>query len=191
MPARQLIPDWNDLRSTTGGARPSTLHATNNFPSRRSSLPGACRSRECSGSTSCRLTIKSIEQSIVDRAFDEGWIVAEPPASRTGKRVAVVGIGPCRAGRGAAVESRGPRRDRVRARRPDWRAASIRDSRVQDGKAVPEPPARPARSRGRAALVDEMPCLARSVRTSASPSPQSRLPALTAARQTMRSAPRL
>src|SRR5712691_11367344 len=96
-PLGNLIPDWNDLvyRDRWREAI-DQLHRTNNFPEFTGSLcPAPCEA-------ACVLeieegnavTIKQIELAIVSRAWDEGWICAEPPTRRTGKSVAVVGSGP-------------------------------------------------------------------------------------------------
>src|SRR5437763_854193 len=96
-PLGNLIPDWNDLvyRDRWREAI-AELHRTNNFPEFTGRLcPAPCEA-------ACVLeieegnavTIKQIELSIVSRAWDEGWIVAEPPPARTGRSVAVVGSGP-------------------------------------------------------------------------------------------------
>src|SRR5213083_2449435 len=95
-PLGNLIPDWNDLvyrdRWRTAIER---LHATNNFPEFTGRLcPAPCEGACVLGINNDPVTIKSIEVSIVDRAFDEGWVAARPPAHRTGKRVAIVGSGP-------------------------------------------------------------------------------------------------
>jgi glutamate synthase (NADPH/NADH) small chain len=96
-PLGNLIPDWNDLvyRDRWRDAI-DQLHRTNNFPEFTGRLcPAPCEA-------ACVLeieegnavTIKQIELSIVSRAWDEGWIVPQPPAARTGRTVAVVGSGP-------------------------------------------------------------------------------------------------
>src|SRR5207248_221634 len=69
--------------------------ATNNFPEFTGRLcPAPCEGSCVLAINSDPVTIKAIELSIIERAFDEGWIAAKPPTSRTGKRVAVVGSGP-------------------------------------------------------------------------------------------------
>jgi glutamate synthase (NADPH/NADH) small chain len=95
-PINNLIPEWNDL-VYRGQWREAyiRLAKTNNFPE----FTGRVCPAPCEGSCTCALngeavTIKSIEAEIIDRAFAEGWVVAEPPPIRTGKRVAVVGSGP-------------------------------------------------------------------------------------------------
>ena len=95
-PLGNLIPDWNDLvyrdRWQTALER---LHATNNFPEFTGRLcPAPCEGSCVLGINSDPVTIKGIENAIIERAFDEGWVSAAPPAARTGKRVAVIGSGP-------------------------------------------------------------------------------------------------
>jgi len=95
-PLGNLIPDWNDLvyRSHWRAAIES-LHATNNFPEFTGRLcPAPCEAACVLGINQDPVTIKQVEVAIVDRAFEEGWVVPLPPAVRTGKRVAVVGSGP-------------------------------------------------------------------------------------------------
>jgi glutamate synthase (NADPH/NADH) small chain len=95
-PLGNLIPDWNDLvyRDRWHQAI-DRLHATNNFPEFTGRLcPAPCEGSCVLGINDDPVTIKSIEVSIIERAFDEGWVTARPPAMRTGKRVAVVGSGP-------------------------------------------------------------------------------------------------
>jgi glutamate synthase (NADPH/NADH) small chain len=95
-PLGNLIPDWNDLvyrdRWQTAIER---LLATNNFPEFTGRLcPAPCEGSCVLGINDDPVTIKGIENAIIERAFDEGWIVPKPPAHRTGKRIAVVGSGP-------------------------------------------------------------------------------------------------
>jgi glutamate synthase (NADPH/NADH) small chain len=95
-PLGNLIPDWNDLvyRDHWRDAI-DRLHATNNFPEFTGRLcPAPCEGSCVLGINDDAVTIKAVEVSIVDRAFDEGWIGPEPPLARTGKQVAVVGSGP-------------------------------------------------------------------------------------------------
>ena len=95
-PLGNLIPDWNDLvYRDNWKAAIERLHQTNNFPEFTGLLcPAPCEGSCVLGINKDAVTIKSIELAIVDRAFDEGWIVPRPPASRTWKRVAVIGSGP-------------------------------------------------------------------------------------------------
>ncbi len=95
-PVANIIPDWNDLvwkGQWQDAIR--VLHATNNFPEFTGRIcPAPCEAACVLGINEPAVTIKNIEKTIVDRAWNEGWIVPEPPAFHTGKRVAVVGSGP-------------------------------------------------------------------------------------------------
>jgi glutamate synthase (NADPH/NADH) small chain len=95
-PLGNLIPDWNDLvYRGNWKAASERLHQTNNFPEFTGMLcPAPCEGSCVLGINKDAVTIKSIELAIVDRAFDEGWIVPRPPANRTWKKVAVIGSGP-------------------------------------------------------------------------------------------------
>ena len=103
-PLGNLIPDWNDLvYKNNWRTAIERLHQTNNFPEFTGLLcPAPCEGSCVLGINKDPVTIKSIELSIVDRAFDEGWIVPEPPVTRTWKKVAVIGSGP--AGLAAAAQ---------------------------------------------------------------------------------------
>jgi len=105
-PVSNLIPDWNDL--AYNGRWQSAirrLHATNNFPEFTGRIcPAPCEAACVLGINAPPVSIKLIERSIVERAWDEGWINPEPPEHNTGKRVAVVGSGP--AGLAAAQQLR-------------------------------------------------------------------------------------
>jgi len=95
-PLGNLVPDWNDLvyRNRWRSAI-DRLHATNNFPEWTGRLcPAPCEASCVLSINDDPVTIKGIELSIVERAFDEGWIAPAPPTRRTGKRVAIVGSGP-------------------------------------------------------------------------------------------------
>jgi glutamate synthase (NADPH/NADH) small chain len=95
-PLGNIIPDWNDLvfRDQWRTAL-DRLHATNNFPEFTGRVcPAPCEAACVLGINEDPVAIKQIEMSIADRAIAEGWIVPQPPALRTGKRVAVVGSGP-------------------------------------------------------------------------------------------------
>ena len=95
-PLGNQIPEWNDLvYRQRWQAAIERLHATNNFPDFTGRLcPAPCEGSCVLGINDDAVTIKNIELSIVERAFEEGWIRATPPAVRTGKRVAIVGSGP-------------------------------------------------------------------------------------------------
>jgi glutamate synthase (NADPH/NADH) small chain len=103
-PLGNLIPDWNGLvaEDEWRGAI-AQLHATNPFPELTGLIcPAPCESACVLEINSEPVTIKQIELSIVERAWAEGWIVPNPPASRSGRRVAVIGSGP--AGMAAAAD---------------------------------------------------------------------------------------
>ncbi|HEY2842412.1 MAG TPA: glutamate synthase subunit beta, partial [Bryobacteraceae bacterium] len=91
-----IIPDWNDLvYRDRWRAAVRVLHSTNNFPEFTGRIcPAPCEAACVLGINEPPVTIKVIERTIIDHAFEEGWIVPEPPAVRSGKRVAVVGSGP-------------------------------------------------------------------------------------------------
>jgi len=103
-PLGNLIPDWNDLvYRDRWKAALERLHATNNFPEFTGRLcPAPCEGSCVLGINSDAVSIKAVEVSIIDRAFEEGWVAPRPPETRTGKRVAVVGSGP--AGLAAAAQ---------------------------------------------------------------------------------------
>jgi len=106
-PIHNLIPEWNDLvyRSQWREAL-DRLHKTNNFPEFTGRVcPAPCEGACVLGITDPAVTIKNIEMAIVDRGYEEGWIIAQPPAMRTGKRIAIVGSGP--AGLAAADQLNG------------------------------------------------------------------------------------
>jgi len=103
-PVHNLIPEWNDLvfRGQWQEAL-ARLHKTNNFPEFTGRVcPAPCEGSCVLGISEPPVTIKNIEQSIIDKGFAEGWVKAQPPAKRTGKKVAVVGSGP--AGLAAAAQ---------------------------------------------------------------------------------------
>ncbi|HEY7091120.1 MAG TPA: glutamate synthase subunit beta [Tepidisphaeraceae bacterium] len=95
-PLNNIIPDWNDL-VWRGRWKEAVrqLHATNNFPEFTGRIcPAPCEAACVLGINEPPVTIKQIEKTIIDRAFEEGYIRPEPASVRTGKRVAVVGSGP-------------------------------------------------------------------------------------------------
>ena len=95
-PVHNLIPEWNDLvyRGLWKEAL-DRLHKTNNFPDFTGRVcPAPCEGSCVLGINTPPVTIKNLECAIIDRAWQEGWVVPEPPKTRTGKKVAVVGSGP-------------------------------------------------------------------------------------------------
>ena len=95
-PVNNQIPDWNDLvyhGDWEDALR--NLHSTNNFPEFTGRIcPAPCEASCTLNLNDAPVTIKSIECAIIDRGWNEGWIVPEPSAHKTGKRVAIVGSGP-------------------------------------------------------------------------------------------------
>jgi glutamate synthase (NADPH/NADH) small chain len=95
-PLGNLIPEWNDLvRRDDWQVAIERLHATNNFPEFTGRLcPAPCEGACVLGISGEPVTIKQVEVSIIDRAWDSGWVAPQPPERLTGKTVAVVGSGP-------------------------------------------------------------------------------------------------
>src|SRR5215212_6409992 len=95
-PLGDLIPHWNEPvhRHRWGGAL-RVLHDTNNFPEfTGKTCPAPCESSCVLALSGASVTIKNIEQAIVDKGWEMGWIHPKPPESETGKRVAIIGSGP-------------------------------------------------------------------------------------------------
>jgi glutamate synthase (NADPH/NADH) small chain len=95
-PLNNIIPDWNDL-AYRGRWRDAirVLHSTNNFPEFTGRIcPAPCEAACVLGINEPPVSIKVIERTVIDYAWEQGWIKPEPPSKRTGKRVAVVGSGP-------------------------------------------------------------------------------------------------
>jgi glutamate synthase (NADPH/NADH) small chain len=103
-PVNNLIPEWNDLvyRGMWREAL-ERLHKTNNFPEFTGRVcPAPCEGSCVLGISAPPVTIKTLENAIVEKGWEQGWIVPMPPSARTGKKVAVIGSGP--AGLAAAVQ---------------------------------------------------------------------------------------
>jgi glutamate synthase (NADPH/NADH) small chain len=95
-PVNNIIPDWNDLvyRGNWEQAL-AVLHSTNNFPDFTGRIcPAPCEAACTLNINTEPVGIKSIEHAIVDKGWEQGWIVPQPPKVKTGKRVAIVGSGP-------------------------------------------------------------------------------------------------
>ena len=103
-PVYNLIPEWNDLIYKNRWREAlDRLHKTNNFPEFTGRVcPAPCEGSCVLGIHEPPVTIKNIECAIVDKGFDEGWVLANPPKKRTDKKVAIVGSGP--AGLAAAAQ---------------------------------------------------------------------------------------
>jgi glutamate synthase (NADPH/NADH) small chain len=119
-PLGNLIPEWNDLTRRGGWQEAiDRLHATNNFPEVTGRLcPAPCESACVLGINQPAVTIKQVELSVIEKAFDSGWVTPQPPDRLTGRTVAVVGSGPAglaaaqqltRAGHTVAVYERADR----------------------------------------------------------------------------------
>ena len=95
-PVNNIIPDWNDL-VYSGAYKQAldTLHSTNNFPEFTGRIcPAPCESACTLGINEDPVGIKSIEHFIIDKGWDNGWVVPQVPSVKTGKKIAVVGSGP-------------------------------------------------------------------------------------------------
>ena len=103
-PVYNLIPEWNDLVYQGRWKEAlERLHKTNNFPEFTGRVcPAPCEGACVLGVNEPAVTIKNIECAIIDKGFDEGWVVANPPTTRSGKKVAIIGSGP--AGLAAAAQ---------------------------------------------------------------------------------------
>ena len=95
-PVNNIIPDWNDLVYKQNWRQAlDTLHSTNNFPEFTGRVcPAPCEEACTLNINNDPVGIKSIEHAIIDKGYEAGWVVPQPPARKTGKRVAVVGSGP-------------------------------------------------------------------------------------------------
>ena len=103
-PVDNLIPEWNDLVYNGRWKEAlDRLHATNNFPEFTGRVcPAPCEGACVLGINEPAVTIKNLENAIIDRGFEEGWVSASQPKVRTGKTIAIVGSGP--AGLAAAAQ---------------------------------------------------------------------------------------
>ena len=95
-PVNNIIPDWNDLVFKQDWQRAlDTLHSTNNFPEFTGrGCPAPCEAACTLNINNDPVGIKSIEHAIIDKGWESGWILPQPPARKSGKRVAVIGSGP-------------------------------------------------------------------------------------------------
>jgi glutamate synthase (NADPH) small chain len=95
-PVNNQIPDWNDLVYKGDWQQAAkNLHSTNNFPEVTGRIcPAPCEAACTLNIDDKPVTIKTIEAAIADKAWEEGWIVPQPPEKKTGKKVAIIGSGP-------------------------------------------------------------------------------------------------
>jgi len=108
-PIHNLIPEWNDLlyRGLWREAL-ERLHRTNNFPEFTGRVcPAPCEGSCVLGINDSPVTIKTIENALIDRGWEEGWVTPEAPQVRTGKKVAVIGSGPAGLSAAAQLNSAG------------------------------------------------------------------------------------
>jgi glutamate synthase (NADPH/NADH) small chain len=103
-PVNNIIPDWNDLvYQQNWRAAIDVLHSTNNFPEFTGRIcPAPCEAACTLNINSDAVGIKSIEHAIIDKAWENNWVLPQPPKNKTGKKIAVVGSGP--AGMAAAQQ---------------------------------------------------------------------------------------
>ena len=103
-PVNNIIPDWNDLVFRQDWKQAlDVLHSTNNFPEFTGRVcPAPCEAACTLNINSDPVGIKSIEHAIIDKGWEQGWVVPQPPAAKTGRKVAVIGSGP--AGMAAAQQ---------------------------------------------------------------------------------------
>lgn len=103
-PINNIIPDWNDLvYKQDWKSAIDVLHSTNNFPEFTGRIcPAPCEAACTLNINADAVGIKSIEHAIIDKAWENGWVVPKPAAKKTGKKVAIVGSGP--AGMAAAQQ---------------------------------------------------------------------------------------
>jgi len=103
-PVNNIIPDWNDLVFNGHYLEAlENLHSTNNFPEFTGRIcPAPCESACTLGINDDPVGIKSIEHFIIDKGWENGWVVPQPPSSKTGKKIAIIGSGP--AGMAAAQQ---------------------------------------------------------------------------------------
>ena len=95
-PVNNIIPDWNDLVYQQDWQQAiAVLHSTNNFPEFTGRIcPAPCEAACTLNINNDAVGIKSIEHAIIDKAWENGWVVPLPPSHKTGKKVAIIGSGP-------------------------------------------------------------------------------------------------
>jgi glutamate synthase (NADPH/NADH) small chain len=95
-PVNNIIPDWNDLVYHQDWKRAiDVLHSTNNFPEFTGRIcPAPCEAACTLNINDDAVGIKSIEHAIIDKAWENGWVIPQPPEHKTGKKIAIVGSGP-------------------------------------------------------------------------------------------------
>jgi glutamate synthase (NADPH/NADH) small chain len=135
-PVNNIIPDWNDLvyRGNWKQAL-EVLHSTNNFPDFTGRIcPAPCEAACTLGINAAPVGIKSIEHFIIDKGWESGWVVPQPPKSKTGKKVAIVGSGPAGLAAAQQLARVGHDGDGIREERPPRRLACLRHPRLSKWK---------------------------------------------------------
>jgi glutamate synthase (NADPH) small chain len=114
-PVNNIIPDWNDLVYNNAWEQALTvLHSTNNFPEFTGRIcPAPCEAACTLNIEDQPVGIKSIEQAIIDKGWENGWVKPQPANTQTGKTVAVVGSGPAGLSCSAAIGAGGAQRHGV------------------------------------------------------------------------------
>ncbi len=141
-PINNIIPDWNDLvyRGQWRAAL-DTLHATNNFPEFTGRVcPAPCEAACTLNINDDAVGIKSIEHFIIDKGWDEGWVVPQPPLAQDRQARCRRRLGSGGARLRTAARACGARCRAVREGRPHRRTSALRHSRFQDGEASDRPP---------------------------------------------------
>ncbi len=132
-PVNNIIPDWNDLVYKGNWKQAlDVLHSTNNFPDFTGRIcPAPCEAACTLGINAAPVGIKSIEHFIIDKGWEMGWVVPQPAAVKTGKKIAIVGSGP--AGMAAAQQLARVGHDVTVFEKiqPYWRSARLRHPRLQ------------------------------------------------------------
>ena len=143
--------------AATGSSAIDTLHSTNNFPEFTGRIcPAPCEEACVLNINDDPVGIKSIEHAIIDKAWEEGWVAPQPPARKTGKKVAVVGSGPAGLACAQQLARAGHDVTRVREERPHRRPAALRHPRLQDGEVADRPAHGADGGRGRRVPVNHV-----------------------------------
>ena len=140
-PVNNQIPDWNDLVYHDDWQEAiKNLHSTNNFPEFTGRIcPAPCEASCTLNIIDDPVTIKTIECAIIDKAWENGWVVPEPPSEKTGKKVAVIGSGPAGLACAQQLARAGHEVHVYESCDQGRRPAPLRHSRLQDGEASRRP----------------------------------------------------
>ena len=141
-PVDNIIPDWNDLVYRDNWREAiEVLHSTNNFPEFTGRVcPAPCEEACTLNLHDAPVTIKTIEYSIIEKAWQNRWIQPMIPTRRTDKRVAVIGSGPSGLAAAQQLARAGHHVKVFREERQGRRASPLRDPRLQAGQGCDRPP---------------------------------------------------